>query len=147
MAPTDCQNHDTQVMNNNIHNGLYQTTIIPYKTELDVLPPSKPLLVLVTLGIWKIAYFQKPVAGIAHLFILHHLGGHGAQSELIWPRYGLWTKPAHRFLDNADHIHAVSGSVSRINHLVISACHNRVYNTLSIPMTDNWPLGISCRKT
>src|ERR1041384_8704740 len=59
MAPAGCQNHDTQVMNNNIHNGLYQITIIPCKTELDVLPPSKPLLVLVTLGIRKIAYFQK----------------------------------------------------------------------------------------
>ena len=69
MAPAGCQNHDTQVMNNNIHNGLYQITIIPYKTELGVLPPSKPLLV--------------PVAGIAHLFILHRLGGHGAQSEFI----------------------------------------------------------------
>ena len=70
MAPAGCQNHDTQVMNNNIHNGLYQITIIPCKTELDVLPPSKPLLVLVTLG-------------IAHLFILHRLSGHGAQSEFI----------------------------------------------------------------
>ena len=77
MAPAGCQNHDTQVMNNNIHNGLYQITIIPCKTELDVLPPSKPLLVLVTLGIRKIAYFQKP------LFILHRLSGHGAQSEFI----------------------------------------------------------------
>jgi len=76
MAPADCQNHDTQVMNNNIYNGLYQITIIPCKTELDVLPPSKPLLVLVTLGIRKIA-------GIAHLFILHRLSGHGAQSEFI----------------------------------------------------------------
>ena len=83
MAPAGCQNHDTQVMNDNIHNGLYQITIIPCKTELDVLPPSKPLLVLVTLGIRKIAYFQKPVAGIAHLFILHRLSGHGAQSEFI----------------------------------------------------------------
>src|ERR1041384_3128292 len=51
MAPAGCQNHGTQVMNNNIHNGLYQITIIPCKTELDVLPPSKPLLVLVTLGL------------------------------------------------------------------------------------------------
>src|SRR4051812_19191699 len=72
MAPAGCQNHDTQVMNNNIHNGLYQITIIPCKTELDVLPPSKPLLVLVTLGLRKMAYFQKT---IAHLFILHRLGG------------------------------------------------------------------------
>lgn len=55
MAPAGCQNHDTQVMNNNIHNGLYQITIIPCKTELDVLPPSKPLLVLVKLGLRKIA--------------------------------------------------------------------------------------------
>src|ERR1041384_1148451 len=58
MAPAGCQNHDTQVMNNNIHNGLYQITIIPCKTELDVLPPSKPLLVLVTLGIRKIVYIR-----------------------------------------------------------------------------------------
>jgi hypothetical protein len=76
MAPAGCQNHDTQVMNNNIHNGLYQITIIPCKTELDVLPPSKPLLVLVNFGLRKIA-------GIAHLFILHRLGGHRAQSEFI----------------------------------------------------------------
>ena len=69
MAPAGCQNHDTQVMNNNIHNGIYQITIIPCKTKLDVLPPSKPLLGL--------------VAGIEHLFILHRLGGHGAQSEFI----------------------------------------------------------------
>ena len=51
MAPAGCQNHDMQVMNNNIHNGLYQITIIPCKTELDVLPSSKPLLVLVKLGL------------------------------------------------------------------------------------------------
>src|SRR3954464_1548045 len=38
MAPAGCQNHVTQVMNNNIHNGLYQITIIPCKNELDVLP-------------------------------------------------------------------------------------------------------------
>ena len=82
MALAGCQNHGTQVMNNNIHNGLYQITIIPCKTELDVLPPSKPLLALVKLGLRKIAYFQK-VAGIAHIFILHRLGGHGARSEFI----------------------------------------------------------------
>ena len=76
MAPADCQNHDTQVMNNNIYNGLYQITIIPCKTELDVLPPSKPLLVLVNFGL-------RNIAGIAHLFIPHRLGGHGAQSEFI----------------------------------------------------------------
>src|ERR1043165_1287084 len=56
MAPAVFQNHNSQVMNNNIHNGLYQITIIPCKTELDVLPPSKPLLVLVALGLLKIAY-------------------------------------------------------------------------------------------
>src|ERR1041384_88445 len=66
MAPAGCQNHDTQVMNNNIHNGLYKITIIPCKTELDVLPPSKPLLVLVTLGQRKIAYFQKSL--VLHIF-------------------------------------------------------------------------------
>src|SRR3954465_9183774 len=60
MAPYGCQNLDTQVMNNNIHNGLYHITIIPCKTELDIPPPSKPLLVLVKLGLRKIAYFQKP---------------------------------------------------------------------------------------
>ena len=67
MAPADCQNHDTQVMNNNKLNGLYQITILPCKTKLHVLPLSKPLL----------------VASIAHLFILHRLSGRGAQSEFI----------------------------------------------------------------
>src|ERR1043165_3841442 len=63
MAPVGCRNHDTQVMNNNIHNGLYQITIIPCKTELDVLPPSKPLLVLVTLGRWYCTSFHSASFG------------------------------------------------------------------------------------
>src|SRR3954470_9831823 len=67
MAPAVCENHDTQVMNNNIHNGLYQITIIPCKTDLDVLPPSKPLLVLVKLGLQKIAYFQNQSL-VLHIF-------------------------------------------------------------------------------
>src|SRR3954468_23036744 len=53
MAPAGCQNNDTQVMNNNIHNGPYHITIIPCKTKLDVLPPSKPILALVKLGMRK----------------------------------------------------------------------------------------------
>ena len=66
MAPAGCQNHATQVMNNNIHNGLYQITIIPCKTELDVPSPSKPLLVLVKLGLQKIAYFKESL--VLHIF-------------------------------------------------------------------------------
>ena len=57
MAPAGCQNQDAQVMNN-IHNRLYQITIIPYKTKLDVLPPSKPLLALVKLGLRKTPNFD-----------------------------------------------------------------------------------------
>ena len=63
MALAGCKNHDSQVMNNNIHNGLYQITIIPCKTELDVLPSSKPLLALVKLGLRK-----KPNSLVLHIF-------------------------------------------------------------------------------
>ena len=66
MAPAGCQNHDTQVMNNNIHNGLYQITIIPCKIELDVLPSSKPLLVLVKLGLQKITSQIRSM--VLHIF-------------------------------------------------------------------------------
>ena len=83
MAPAGYQNHDTQVMNNNIHNGLYQITIIPCKNELDVLPSSKAPLALVQLGLRKIAKPTKTSRCFAYLFILHRLVGHGAQSEFI----------------------------------------------------------------